>query len=77
MIEIAPVTSNWLTYSQATMYCFFYAKDNRKNWRVPTYDEYLNNDGIVAQAMHEVDWIIDSDIKLIVQPVRTKDPDEY
>ena len=76
MIETAPVSEDKLTFDEAWLYVLLLDYDNKKDWRLPEFLEY----------MHEYDvnktgflWFLDStpaNIHSLTRrtlPVRTKD----
>ena len=46
MIELASLTENKMTYDEAILYCQFCNHNGHRDWRLPTRDEYGNNDKI-------------------------------
>ena len=67
-IEIGDESPTGMTYDEALMYCFFYCKDGKTGWRLPTEIEYSWH--IVFQNhWHQNDDNLDEDWAVI--PVRT------
>ena len=71
MIDIAPSSSNTMTYEEALLYCQFLEYDGHRDWRMPTEEEWINLDHIELMSW----WFDDINIKnddifLSVVPVR-------
>jgi hypothetical protein len=47
MIELAPVSKNRMTYEDAELYCQLLVIDGKTDWRLPTYSEWYNIQGIL------------------------------
>lgn len=47
MIELAPRTENEMTYDDAILYCTFCTHNGYNDWRLPTRDEYQDNNGLI------------------------------
>lgn len=49
MIEIAPIDRELrLSYEEALMYCFLLNIDDKTGWRLPTKDEWYDNDALMG-----------------------------
>ena len=46
MIEIAPVSKDTLPFDEAWLYVLLLDYNNKKDWRLPTFDEILENDSL-------------------------------
>ena len=71
MIQIAPSSSDTMSYDEALLYCQFLEYDGHRDWRMPTMDEWTKSDDIKLMSW----WIRDPDtiedgIWLTVEPVR-------
>ena len=76
MIEIAPVCKDKLTFDDAWLYVLLLDYNNKKDWRLPTFTEYV-------YELYDVDitgslWCADNSsnnfsINRHTLPVRTKD----
>ena len=75
MIELAPKSENHMTYGEALLYCQFLDYNGYRDWRLPTYDEYLCARTIMYASLEAPGWW-DGDtsaggtINYRVQPVR-------
>ena len=47
MIEVAP-PSNAMSYDEALLYCQFLEHNGYSDWRMPTKQEWLDNDNIIG-----------------------------
>ena len=77
MIETAPVSKVTLPFDIAWMYVLLLDYDNKKDWRLPTFDEILENDSLQVGVWTK-EYISSSPdyskwFKKPVTPVRTKD----
>ena len=67
-IKIGPVSSRFITYDQAVLYCTFCRHDGYSDWRLPTWAEYCDLDII---GWYEVSSdTINKATKRVVFPVR-------
>lgn len=71
MIDIAPSSSDTMTYDDALLYCQFLEYDGYRDWCMPTEEEWINLDHIQLMSW----WCDDVNIKndgifLSVVPVR-------
>lgn len=41
MIQLAPKSKNTMTYSAAILYCQFLDYGGHRDWRIPTYNEFV------------------------------------
>lgn len=68
MIELAPTSSNNMTYEEALLYCSFCDHNGNTDWRMPTRDEYDVDTTIYGWTVSENDLM--GPIKMWVTPVR-------
>lgn len=66
MIEFAPKSEIKMTYEEALLYCSFLAYNDHRDWRLPTAEEYSENN--MRLSWHD-DWRIFRGT-LLVTPVR-------
>lgn len=45
-IELAPESSQSMSYDEALLYCFLLNIDGEIGWRMPTLDEYLGSEAM-------------------------------
>jgi formylglycine-generating enzyme required for sulfatase activity len=53
MIKVLEPLDIKLTYNEAWLYCLTLSFDGRKNWRLPTQEEYDNYDTIKVHSCYE------------------------
>lgn len=53
MIEVAPKSEEIMTYAEAVLYCRFLDYNGRNDWRLPTSEEYKNNEKIINFAWYD------------------------
>ena len=74
MIEHAPVSEDKLTFDEAWLYVLLLDYDNKKDWRLPTLDEILENDslqvGVWSKEMYSSSPDYSKWYKKPVTPVR-------
>lgn len=68
MIVLAPRSDYELTYEEALLYCKFLEYDDYKNWRMPTYQEWLDLDEMHGWFYGRLTLLA---LSLYVIPVRT------
>lgn len=70
MIEIAPVSENEVTYSEAVMYCQFLEYNGHRDWRMPTHDEFMATIALGGSWYNTFNDSYPNTHKQIVIPVR-------
>ena len=74
MIETAPVSKDTLPFDIAWMYVLLLDYNNKKDWRLPTLDEILENDslqvGVWSKEMYSSSPDYSKWYKKPVTPVR-------
>jgi hypothetical protein len=73
MIETAPVSIDTLPFDIAWLYCATLTYDNKKDWRLPTFGEYVYDPNTIAGVWHAFDGNNRTSFLRYAQPVRTKD----
>ena len=53
MIEVAPRSEEIMTYEEAVLYSRFLDYNGHNDWRLPTSDEYKNNEKIINFAWYD------------------------
>jgi hypothetical protein len=46
MLELAPISSDEMTYDEAVWYCLWLEHNGKKGWRLPTIEEWAKTNDI-------------------------------
>lgn len=69
MIELAPMSTERMTYDNAKLYILFYEYNGHRDWRLPTFTEWITQKDVYGWDDKEPS-ISDSQKRRFVTPVR-------
>lgn len=61
MIEYAPSSSSFITYDEALLYCTFCKYNGHTDWRMPTFDEWIEHRVGVNPKVKLYRWYVGRD----------------
>lgn len=70
MIEVAGLEREFLTYSNAILYCTFFNLDGHTNWRMPTHEEWVHYCDSIGWYIGRVSEHNGNDLVRLIVPVR-------
>ena len=73
MIEPAPVSKDTLPFDIAWLYCATLTHDNKNDWRLPTFGEYVYESITIEGGWYVLDSNSQSGVARYALPVRTID----
>ena len=61
MIELAPQSEKIMTYEEALLYCSFLDHDGNRDWRIPTFEEWIEHRFDVSPKDKLYRWYVGRD----------------